>query len=64
VDMLGNILEWVDTDGVTESGTQVERRGGSWGSIEVYLHAAWRNYASPDDTRSSVGFRCAVDYIE
>lgn len=58
LDMLGNALEWTAMDAPGQE--TVERRGGSWGSIEVYLHAAWRNYGPPDDTRPTVGFRCAV----
>jgi formylglycine-generating enzyme required for sulfatase activity len=66
LDMLGNVLEWTDTvtKGDPSKPTEVERRGGSWGTLQVYLHIAWRNYAPPDDTRPTVGFRCAQDFGE
>ena len=57
MDMLGNVLEWVDGDPANSE--KLERRGGSWGSVQVYLHVAWRNYADPDYTQSATGFRCA-----
>jgi formylglycine-generating enzyme required for sulfatase activity len=57
MDMLGNVLEWVDGDPTKLE--KLERRGGSWGSIQVFLHVAWRNYADPGYTQSATGFRCA-----
>lgn len=66
MDMLGNALEWTATivQGDPSNPLQVERRGGSWGSVAVYLHVPWRNYAAPDDTGPTVGFRCAKTYGE
>jgi iron(II)-dependent oxidoreductase len=73
-DMAGNVQEWVldsykpYTDSDYEDKDFGERfkvvRGGGWGGIghyasEVYVRAAYRNYAPPGGTYDDVGFRCA-----
>ena len=60
MDMLGNVMEWTATvtKGDLDAPSKVDRRGGGWGTVRVYLHAAWHNYAAPDATRPTVGFRC------
>jgi formylglycine-generating enzyme required for sulfatase activity len=61
MDMLGNVMEWTDS---SAPNNQVIRRGGSWGSVQVFLHVAWRNYDTLSQTNPMVGFRCAKSYLE
>lgn len=63
MDMLGNVFEWLDEPNEADS-TRVEKRGGSWGSIQLYSHAALRIYSVPEQTTASTGFRCILDYTE
>lgn len=73
-DMSGNVQEWTldsykpypeNTYEDTDFGERFKVvRGGGWGGIghyasEVYVRAAYRNYAPPGGTYDDVGFRCA-----
>ena len=73
-DMAGNVQEWVlDSYKPYENSDYEDKdfgerfkvvRGGGWGGIghyasEVYVRAAYRNYAPPGGTYDDVGFRCA-----
>ena len=74
-DLLGNVFEWVAdwydpnfyNGGVDENpqgpevGVNRVRRGGSWGTRAGFIHAAWRNFALPESTSNTTGFRCASD---
>lgn len=60
MDMLGNVMEWVDSIN-PDHPKEVGQRGGGWGTVRVYLHTAWRKYDAPDRTSSAVGFRCVMD---
>jgi formylglycine-generating enzyme required for sulfatase activity len=70
----GNVWEWTASlesdypylaDGSCEvdvgNRTNVQRvlRGGSWFSLQDYLHAAMRNFDTPDHCDGLYGFRCA-----
>jgi formylglycine-generating enzyme required for sulfatase activity len=57
-DMLGNVLEWVDSPNPNNP-TEYGRRGGGWATIQVYLHSAWLNFVPPESTAPTTGFRCA-----
>ena len=73
-DMAGNAQEWVDDFYTPYPGNEYDDkdygkslkvvRGGSWGGIghygsQVYVRAAYRNYAPPGGRYDDVGFRCA-----
>lgn len=54
-DLAGNVMEWVSGNGDT-------RRGGNYASRKVYQRGAWHpTKADRNDTRSTVGGRCAMD---
>jgi formylglycine-generating enzyme required for sulfatase activity len=61
-DMHGNVWEWCwDWYGSyasgAVSGSSRVARGGSWYSLAQYLRSAYRNYYSPSNRGSNVGFR-------
>jgi formylglycine-generating enzyme required for sulfatase activity len=61
-DMLGNVLEWVTSQNPNNS-SEFDTRGGGWGTVRVYLHAAWHNYVPSQNTTPTAGFRCARSYL-
>jgi formylglycine-generating enzyme required for sulfatase activity len=72
-EMLGSVFQWVadwyddhyyQTAPAVNSpgpptGTYKVFRGGSWASLQSYLHTAWRVAQRPTYTSNTVGFRCA-----
>jgi formylglycine-generating enzyme required for sulfatase activity len=71
-DMLGNVWEWcndwyghypegpvTDPAGI-ENGSYRVLRGGSWGSGARRVRAAFRDWYTPDDRYSSLGFRLVL----
>ena len=74
MDMAGNVWEWVndwvdeayyqsspsDNPGGPTSGEYRIVRGGSWHDPEEGQRAAYRGWATPDDTDITLGFRCAL----
>jgi formylglycine-generating enzyme required for sulfatase activity len=55
-DMHGNVWEWC-WDLETVPGSDRATRGGSWGSIGLYLRSAYRSYSTPPNGQQSSGFR-------
>ncbi len=55
-DMAGNVWEWVSDD--IEETHQRILKGGSFADYEIDCRATWRNFAPPEITESTVGFRC------
>jgi formylglycine-generating enzyme required for sulfatase activity len=74
LDMVGNVWEWVNdwvdeayyqgsptaNPGGPASGEYRVVRGGSWHDPEDGNRAAYRGWASPGDTDSTLGFRCGL----
>jgi sulfatase modifying factor 1 len=71
VDLAGSMYEWVldvydeypavESKDYANAGDVPIRvlRGGSWGSLYVFLRAAGRSYLSPSFRGYDIGFRCA-----
>jgi formylglycine-generating enzyme required for sulfatase activity len=70
--MHGNVWEWTsdwyatyssgsvtDPEGPATGSSRV-RRGGSWSAAGAYLRSASRNYDSPGNRRSGMGFRVGL----
>jgi formylglycine-generating enzyme required for sulfatase activity len=58
-DMSGNVWEWCE-DCYDNSCSRRVLRGGSWRSDAPYCSVAYRDYSSPGDSRSLLGFRLVL----
>ncbi len=58
-DMAGNVWEWVSDD--IEETHQRILKGGSFADYEIDCRSTWRNFAPPEFSGPTVGFRCVRD---
>jgi len=66
IDMLGNVVEWINQWGPPSNGRLIHRvaKGGGFNQLSANLACWLRNFYGPFTKHPTIGFRCAMDAFD